>query len=110
MEIKGKFEKNGNNYYCSVSISVIFTSLLIPSIHSCTQTLESKSTDGAAHGHRGVAVGVALVVDVLHALLHARTANATPFLLLIGPPSKDKDIVVNLAVSYLGESRSGMCV
>nr|XP_027224649.1 uncharacterized protein LOC113816833 [Penaeus vannamei] len=69
---------------------------------SISRTLESKSTDGAAHGHRGVAVGVALVVDVLHALLHARTANATPFLLLIGPPSKDKDIVVNLAVSYLG--------
>ncbi|XP_037781857.1 uncharacterized protein LOC119578194 [Penaeus monodon] len=69
---------------------------------SIFRALDAKNTDGAAHGHGGVALGVAVVVDVLHALLHARTANATPFLLLVGPPSKDKDVVVNLAVSYLG--------
>nr|XP_045619033.1 uncharacterized protein LOC123770899 [Procambarus clarkii] len=71
----------------------------IEAAREITKVLMARGVREPVCGHRGVAVGVALVVDAVHAVIRNRRA---PFLLVLGPSSRDKDIIVSMAAAYLG--------
>ncbi|XP_069945849.1 dynein axonemal heavy chain 10-like isoform X2 [Cherax quadricarinatus] len=64
-----------------------------------TKVLVSYGVSECVCGHRGVALGTALVVDAIQSLVQT---HILPFLLIVGPSSGDKDTVVSLAATYLG--------
>ncbi|KAG7177218.1 hypothetical protein Hamer_G000483 [Homarus americanus] len=57
-----------------------------------TKVLISQGVDELMCSHRGITMGVALVVDAVYTLIRT---HKTPFLLLLGPSSTDKDKVTS---------------
>ncbi|XP_042227080.1 uncharacterized protein LOC121869635 [Homarus americanus] len=64
-----------------------------------TKVLISQGVDELMCSHRGITMGVALVVDAVYTLIRT---HKTPFLLLLGPSSTDKDVIISMAATYLG--------
>ncbi|KAK7015538.1 hypothetical protein SK128_021632, partial [Halocaridina rubra] len=66
------------------------------------KTLEAIGVTESIKCHRGLGTGIAVVVDALHSLVVPESTHTAPFLLLLGPPTRDKNTVLSFAASYMG--------
>lgn len=68
-------------------------------LHEKKKILESEEA-AEVISHGGVCIGVAIVVAAVWDLL---STPSPPLLLCMGSATRDKEVVVSLAASYLGE-------
>lgn len=84
---------------------VITLELLLQIFSEKTEVIEDEEVGAGVAFHGGVCLGVAAVVAAVWDLL---SAPSPPLLLCLGTATRDKEVVVSLAASYLGKPLQGI--
>ncbi|XP_068224168.1 LOW QUALITY PROTEIN: dynein axonemal heavy chain 10-like [Palaemon carinicauda] len=77
-------------------------STIVSMTEAVAQTLQADGVFETSKGHAGIGLGIAIIVDALRSLTTPLGTHQAPFLLLVGPLTRDKEITLSLAATYVG--------
>ncbi|XP_064083938.1 uncharacterized protein LOC135199712 [Macrobrachium nipponense] len=66
------------------------------------ECLRAGGVTDTSRGHAGIGMGITVIVDALRSLVMPLGTHTAPFLLLVGPLTRDKDVTLFLAANYMG--------